>query len=109
MEQFFILYVFSALAILIIFLLMSSNIAQIKREVRKISSHVVRSYSHAYNDGEIREEQGEKSEALKFYREADYLIRKEMKRATHPEKFGAHRKQIVDKIHALGGTLTAAD
>jgi hypothetical protein len=84
---------------------MASNIAHIEREVQKISLHVVRSYSHAFHDGEIREEQGEKNEALKFYREADYLIRKEMERSKRSAHYDTHRKQVLDKIHALTGNM----
>ncbi|MFY7944098.1 MAG: hypothetical protein ACOVNZ_05930 [Crocinitomicaceae bacterium] len=68
------------------------------------SRQTKRSYVDAFWDGEIRELQGKKQEALDYYIESQYLFKKYIQSQNPNSDQQKHKDQIDSKIRSLGGS-----
>lgn len=108
MEGYFVLGILGfvlSIVVLLTFFSIASRLADIRKEVRLISQYIQagRTYIEAYRDGEIREIQGRKMEALELYQEALYRFNKLYPNNNHPKTANEHKQRIEEKILELKG------
>jgi len=91
---------------LIVFFVMSGNVAQIKRllESSKQKEEPI-NYATPFNLGDLKEYQGKKQEALDCYMEAYFNLNKYAKKNPTDQNCKKHKDAITAKIIALGGTV----
>ena len=90
---------------LIVFLVMADNLGKLKRSVDVILKNTSDNYAKAFNQGEIKELQGKKQEALDCYIEAVYLIKKPAQLTKEQKKAREqHLSDIESKISRLKGS-----
>lgn len=108
MNDYAFVFIFSfilGILILVAFFNMASRIADIRKEVRIMSQRIQagRTYIEAFREGEIREIQGRKKEALELYQEAQYRFNKLYPLGEHPQSANEHKVRIEEKINGLMG------
>jgi len=94
-----------SLLLIILFIFMVVDISAIKKQVLVISSQMKRGYADAFWEGEIKELQGKKQEALDLFIESLYWFNKHNQSENlHPDQL-SHKQKIEDKIRSLGGKV----
>lgn len=87
---------------LIVFFIMSKNVAEIRKNLEAIGGN---SYASAYQKGELKEFQGKKDEALDYYNEAYFIILRLIRIQKNLAVYSKNKEKIEKKIVMLGGTI----